>query len=53
MVAIKHKYFIDAVQIMPCQNLSWKTGSRIYGEDRTQIPLSSTATTDPLAQGPG
>ena len=28
-------------------------GSRIYGEGRTQIPLSSPTTIDPLAQDPG
>ena len=27
-------------------------GMRIYGERKTQIPLSSTATIDPLARDP-
>ena len=38
---------IDVVPIMLCQNSSWKMGSRIYGEGRTQILLI-----DPLAQDP-
>ena len=44
MVKIKHKEFEGAVLIMPCQNSSWIMGLRIYGEGRTQIPLSSPAT---------
>ena len=35
MVKIKHKDFIDAVPIIPCQNSSWIMGLRIYGEGRT------------------
>ena len=35
MVKIKHKDFIDAVPIMPCQNSSWIMELRIYGEGRT------------------
>ena len=42
MVKIKHKDFIGAVPIMPCLNSSWIMGLRIYGEGRTQIPLSSS-----------
>ena len=47
MVKIKHKDFIGAVPIMPCLNLSWIMGLRIYGEGRTQIPLSSPALMGP------
>ena len=35
-----NKNFIDLVSIMPCQKLSWTMDWRIYGEVRTQIPLS-------------
>ena len=48
VVKIKHKDFIGAVPIMPCLNSSWIMGLRIYGEGRTQIPLSSPATIGPL-----
>ena len=48
MVKIKHKDFIGAVPIMLCLNSSWIMGLRIYGEGRTQIPLSSPATIGPL-----
>ena len=48
MVELKH--FINVVSIMPCQNSSWIMAWRIYGEERTQIPLSSLATIDLLAQ---
>ena len=44
----KHKDFIGAVPIMPCKNSSWIMGLRIYGERRTQIPPSSSATIGPL-----
>ena len=44
------KHFIDDVSVMPCQNSLWIMDWRIYGEGRTQIPLSSSATIDPLAQ---
>ena len=44
LVKIKCKDFIDTVPIMPCQNVSWIMSFRIYGERRTQIPMSSTAT---------
>ena len=37
---------------MSCQNSLWIMGSRIYGVGRTQIPLSSLATIDSLAQVP-
>ena len=50
MVKIKHKDFIDAVPIIPCQNSPWIMGLRIYGERRTQIPLISPATIGPLAR---
>ena len=36
MVKIKHKAFMGAVPIMPCLNVSWIMGLRIYGEGRTQ-----------------
>ena len=44
------KHFIDVVSIMLCQNSSWIMDWKIYGEGRTQIPLSSPATIDLLAQ---
>ena len=50
MVKIKHKDFIGAVPVMPCQNSSWKMGLGIHGKGRTQIPLSSPATIG-LSQG--
>ena len=50
MVKIKHKDFIGAAPVMPCQNSSWVMGLRIYGEGRTAIPLSSPATIGPLAR---
>ena len=40
--------FIGAVRIMPCETSSWIIGLRIYGEERTQILPSSTATIGPL-----
>ena len=48
MVKIKHKYFIGAVPIVPCENSPWIMGLMIYGEGRTQIPPSSPATIGPL-----
>ena len=48
MVKIKQKNFIGAVPIMPCLNSSWIMSLRIYGEGRTKIPLSSSATIGPL-----
>ena len=48
MVKIKHKDFIGAATIIPCQNSSWIMGLRIYVEKRTQTPLSSLATIGPL-----
>ena len=48
MVKIKHKYFIAAAPITRCQNSSWIIDLRIYGERRTQNPLSSPATIGPL-----
>ena len=53
MVEIKHKDFIDVVPIMPCHNSSWIMSWRFYGEKKTQIPLSSPTTINPLAQDPG
>ena len=50
MMKIKQKDFIGAAPVMSCQNSSRKMGLRIYGEGRTQIPLSSSATTCPLAR---
>ena len=50
MVKIKHKDFIGAAPVMPCQNSSWIMGLRIYREGRNQIPLSSPATIGPLAR---
>ena len=35
---------------MPCQNSLWIMGLRIYGERRTQIPMSLPATIGPLAR---
>ena len=48
MVKIKQKNFIGAVPIMPCLNSSWIMSLGIYGEGRTKIPLSSSATIGPL-----
>ena len=48
MVKIKQKDFIGAVPVTPCLNSSRIIGLRIYGEGRTQIPLSSPATIGPL-----
>ena len=53
MVEIKHKEFLDVVPIMPYQNSSWIMGSGFYGKERTQIPLSSPAKIDPMAQDLG
>ena len=47
MVNIKHKDFLGAVPIMPCEKSMWIMGLRIYGERRTQIPPSSSATMGP------
>ena len=44
---------INMVLMMSCENFSCKIGSRIYGEGKNQIPLSSTTTSNPLAQDPG
>ena len=46
----KTQDFIDVALIMHCQNSSWIMGLRIYGEGRTQIPLSSAATIGHLAR---
>ena len=50
MVKIKHKDFIGAAAVMPCQNSQWVMGLRIYGEWRTQNPLSLPAMIGPLAR---
>ena len=41
---------IDAVPIVPCQNSSWIMSLRIYGEERTQIPITSPTTIGSLAR---
>ena len=51
IVVIKH--FIDVVSIIPCPNTSWIMDWRIYGERKTQVPLSSLTTIDLLAQDLG
>ena len=48
LVKIKHKDFVVAVPIMLCLNSSWVMDLQIYGEGRTQIPPSPSATIDPL-----
>ena len=50
MVKIKHRDFISAAPVMPCQNSSPIMGLRIYGEGRTLILLSSPAAIGPLAR---
>ena len=50
MVKIKYKDFIAAAPLIPCQNSSCVMDLRIYGEGRTQIPLSSPTTIRPLAR---
>ena len=45
---IKQKHFMDAVPVMPCQNLLLIMCFWIHGERRIQIPLSSPATIGPL-----
>ena len=50
MGEIKHKDFIDAVPIVPCQKPSWIMGLSIYWERRTEIPLISLAAKGPLAR---
>ena len=50
MVKIKHKDFIGAAPILPCQNSSWIMSLRIYGEGRSQITLCLLATIGPLAR---
>ena len=48
MVKIKHKDFIGAFSIAPCENSSRIMGLTIYGEGRTQVPPSSPTTIGPL-----
>ena len=50
MVKIKQKDFIGVSPVMPCENSSWIMGLRIYGEGKTQIPLSSPTKIGPLAK---
>ena len=50
MREIKHTDIIDVIPLLPCLNLSWKMGWRIYGGGRTQTHLSSPATIDPLGK---
>ena len=50
MVEIKDENFKNMVPFMPNQKSSWIMGSRIYGEERTQISLSSPATIAPLTR---
>ena len=53
MVEINHKEFIDVVPVILYQNSSWIMGSNIYGEGRTQIPLSLPTMINHLAQDTG
>ena len=46
----KNKHLIGTAPVIPCQNSSWITSLRIYGEGRTQIPMSLPATIGPLAR---
>ena len=49
----KHKDFVDAILIVPCQN-SWQImGWMIYGEGGTQITPSLPTNIDPLEQDLG
>ena len=41
------------VPILPCQNWPWIIGSKIYGEGRAKVPLSSPNMIDVLTQDPG
>ena len=50
MMEIKHKDFVDLVSINPHQNSSCIMGSRIYEEERTQIPTNSPTAIDPQPQ---
>ena len=47
MVEMRHKYFMDTVPIMPW---FWIIGLIFFGEGRTQISLSSTATIGSFAR---
>ena len=46
----KTQDFIGAIPITVCQNSWWIMGLKIYGEERTQILLSSSATIGSLAK---
>ena len=50
MVKIKHRDFIGAAPVMPCQNSSSIMDLRIYGDRRAQNPLSSPRKISPLAR---
>ena len=50
MVKRKHKDFIGAAPVMPCQNSSWIMGLRVHVEGKTHVSLSSPATIGPLAR---
>ena len=50
MVKRKHRDFIGAAPVMPCQNSSWIMGLRVYLEGKTHVSLSSPATIGPLAR---
>ena len=46
----KHNDLTGPAPVMPCQNSSWITSLRIYGEGRTQIHLSLHTTIGSLAR---
>ena len=50
MMKIKQKHFIGVSPVMPFENSWWIMGLRIYGEEKTQIPLSSPTKICPLAK---
>ena len=49
----KLKAFINVAPLIPCQNWPWIMVLKIYGRERTKVPLSSPTTIDPLKQDPG
>ena len=50
MMEIKHQDFIEAFPSVCWQISLWIMGSKTYGEERTQIPLSSPITIDSVAK---
>ena len=50
MMEIKHQDFIEAFPSMYCQISLWIMGSKTYGEERTQIRLSSPTRIDSVAK---